>query len=399
MLERLGPRPEEETMRVLVTTLHFHPLVPIARALEAAGHEVAFACSEDNRPAVVATGFRMFPCGTSMRALFPRLMAVPEAEREAWAIREAFGRILPERIIPDLLAVGRTWEPDVILRDAIELGGCIVAEHQGLPHASVEVGIFVSAGQAAAWMGDNLQRLRAGLNLPPDPDLQMLYRHLHLSFVPPSYQDPAVPLPPTAHALRTVVFDRSGDETLPARVQNLPARPTVHATLGTGFNRETRVFEAILEGLRDEPINLVVTVGRDQDPARFGPQPPNVVVERYIPQSLLLPHCDLVVSHAGWNTVLSALSHGLPQVLLPIGADQPQNARRCADLEVGRVIGPDRRIPAVIRETVRDVLAEPRYRDRAGRIRAEMQTLPGPEHAVALIERLAATRSPPDDRG
>ena len=58
-------------MRVLITTLHFHPLVPVAQALEAAGHEVAFACSEDNRPAVEATGFRLFPAGTSMRELMP----------------------------------------------------------------------------------------------------------------------------------------------------------------------------------------------------------------------------------------------------------------------------------------------------------------------------------------
>jgi MGT family glycosyltransferase len=222
----------------------------------------------------------------------------------------------------------------------------------------------------------------------------MLYRYLHLSFVPPSYQDPAVPLPPTAHALRTVVFDRSGDEILPGRVQHLPARPTVYATLGTGFNRNSALFAAILEGLRDEPINLVVTVGRDQDPTRFGDQPSNVVVERYIPQSLLLPHCDLVVSHGGWNTVLAALSHGLPQVLLPIGADQPHNAERCAGLGVGRVIAPEERTPEVIRRTVGEVLGEPGYRERAERIRAEMETLPGPEHAVALLERLAATGSP-----
>ena len=63
-------------MRVLITTLHFHPLVPVAQALEAAGHEVAFACSEDNRPAVEATTFRFFPAGTSMRELMPQVMAI-----------------------------------------------------------------------------------------------------------------------------------------------------------------------------------------------------------------------------------------------------------------------------------------------------------------------------------
>src|SRR3712207_7286540 len=51
-------------------------------------------------------------------------------------------------------------------------------------------------------------------------------------------------LPPTAHALRTVVFDRSGDEALPEWVGQLPDRPTVYATLGMGFNRNTEFFRA-----------------------------------------------------------------------------------------------------------------------------------------------------------
>ncbi len=385
-------------MRVLITTLHFHPLVPVAQALEAAGHEVAFACSEDNRPAVEATGFRLFPAGTSMRELMPQLlpqlMAIPAEQRDLWMLGNAFGGILLERMIPDLLTVCQDWRPDLIVRDALEVGGCLVAEHLGLPHASVEVGIFVPVPWFAGTAGQNLQRFRAELGLPPDPNLDMLYRYLHLSFVPPGYQDPAAPLPPTAHALRTVVFDRSGDESLPGWVGQLPDRPTVYATLGMVFNRNTEILRAIIEGLREEPLNLVVTVGRDQDPGQFGPQPAHVRVERYIPQSLLFPHCDLVVCHGGWNTVLAALSEGLPLVLLPIGADQPHNAERCDRIGVGRVIAPDRRTPEAIREATREVLREPGYREQAQRLRDEMAALPGPENAVELLERLAREKTP-----
>lgn len=385
-------------MRVLITTLHFHPLVPLAQALQASGHEVAFACSEDNRPAMEATGFRFFPAGTSMRELMPqlmpRLLALPEEQREGWVMGKTFGGVLPERILPDLLAICRDWRPDLIVRDAIEFGGCLAAEHLGLPHASVEVGIFLPAPWIAQVAGASLQRLRAGLGLPPDPTLAMLYRSLHLAFVPPGYQDPAVPRPPTARALRTVVFDRSGDETLPGWAEQLPDRPTVYATLGLGFNRATDLFAAILAGLRDEPLTLIVTVGRDQDPAQFGPQPPNVHIERYIPQSLLFPRCDLVVCHGGWGTVLAALSAGLPLVLLPLGADQPQNAARCAAHRVGRVIAPDARTPEAIRAATWEVLRDASYRRNAEQLRAEMQALPGPEEAVGLLERLVAEMTP-----
>src|SRR6185437_15787650 len=115
---------------------------------------------------------------------------------------------------------------------------------------------------------------------------------------------------------------------------------------------------------------------------------------RYIPQSLLLPYCDLVVCHGGWNTVLAALSVGLPLVLLPLGADQPHNARRCAALRVGCVVGEEERTPEAIRAAVRAVLADPTFRQNAARIRDEMGALPGPEHAVALLERLAREQRP-----
>ena len=86
---------------------------------------------------------------------------------------------------------------------------------------------------------------------------------------------------------------------LPTWIDELPPGPTVHASLGTIFHRTPGVFEAILDGLRDEPINLLLAVGRDQDPTRFGPQPPHVRIERYLPHALLLPRCDLVITHGG----------------------------------------------------------------------------------------------------
>src|SRR5205823_2473797 len=76
-----------------------------------------------------------------------------------------------------------------------------------------------------------------------------------------------------------------------------------------------------------------------------GPQPAHVRVERYVPQSLLFPACDLVVTHGGYNTIMAALTHGLPLVLVPISADQPFQAQRCAEIGVGRVV-PSRELTA-----------------------------------------------------
>jgi UDP:flavonoid glycosyltransferase YjiC (YdhE family) len=74
---------------------------------------------------------------------------------------------------------------------------------------------------------------------------------------------------------------------------------------------------------RELPANVVVTVGEHIDPAEFEPQPTHIRIERFIPQSTLLPNCDLVVSHGGSGSVVGALAHGLPAILIQMGADSP----------------------------------------------------------------------------
>jgi hypothetical protein len=310
-------------------------------------------------------------------------------------IRELFAGLYAELMVPDLLAIGEDWRPDVIVREVAEFGGCIAAETLGLPHASVRSNTMLSTYSERHLVGEQMARLRTSYGLAPDPDVSMLFRYLHLAFEPPGFHDPALPLAPTAHLLRPVPFSQSGSEGLPAWVADLPHRPTVYATLGTVFNTRTPgLFEAILDALCDEPVNLVLTIGRDRDPAEFGPQPENVHIERYVPQSLLLPHCDLVITHAGFSTVTAALSCGLPMVAIPIDADQPLNAQRCAALGVAEVIQYGQRTPKTIRDSVRTVLSNASYRSNAEQLRREMSVLPGPEHAVTLLQRLATETQP-----
>ena len=397
-------------MRFLFTTLagsgHFHPLVPAARALQAAGHAVCFATAPSFHPSVEGSGFRAISAGFDQQRdtsdercaqLQLELAALPAIgpSRTLFRIRHLFAGLYAERMVADLLTVTGHWRPDVIVREVGEFGGCVAAEALGIPHASVRSNTMLSTYSQRHLVNAEMSRLRAAHGLEPDADTSMLFRYLHLAFEPPRFHDPALPLAPTAHLLRPVPFSRDGDEGLPTWIAELSTRPTVYATLGTVFNSRTPgLFQAILDGLSEQPVNLIITVGRDQDPDQFGPQPDNIHIARYIPQDLLLPHCDLVITHAGFSTVSEALTHGLPLVAIPIDADQPLNAERCAALGVAEVIEHDRRTPEAIRDAVRTVLGHPSYRENALRIRSEIARLPGPEHAVALLERLATERQP-----
>jgi MGT family glycosyltransferase len=168
----------------------------------------------------------------------------------------------------------------------------------------------------------------------------------------------------------------------------------VYATAGTSVNRTPGLLESFAAALRDEPINVILTIGRDRDPAEFGALPDNVHVERYIPQSLVLSACDAVLSHCGSGTMYAALDSGLPMVNVPMGMDQFENAARCAALRLGVTVESSALSDDAVRAAVREILANPSYRDNAQRVQRDMHALPGPGDVVALLERLAVEKRP-----
>jgi UDP:flavonoid glycosyltransferase YjiC (YdhE family) len=376
---------------------HLDPLIPIARAARAAGHTVAFGGQPAMLPTVEAAGFTGFATGGDTLGTQDRLPLLElDAEREDEALREGFARRTARDRARHVLALSAECRPDLIVCDEVDFGSVVAAEHYGVPYATV---LVIAAGSfvRTELVAEPLNELRAELGLPPDPNLTMLRRYLVLAPVPPGYRDPGFPLPATAHPLRPVTLDPAAAAAVPPWRTVRPDAPTVYFTLGTIFNTESGdLFTRVLGGLRDLPVNVVVTVGRHIDPAEFGPQPAHVHIERYIPQSLVLPHCDVVVSHGGSGSVIGALAHGLPMVLVPMGADQPHNAERCAQLGVGLALDAIRLTAETVRTAVSTVLADRTYRRAAERMRDDVAAMPGPAHAVTLLERLAAERRPLD---
>ena len=375
---------------------HADPLVPIAHAAEDAGHTVAFTGRPALVPAVEALGFSVFATGPDARNTPPRRIPLREldAEREDRDLRDGFAVRNARERAADMLVLCGEWRPDLVVCDEVDFGSMLAAERLGLPYASV---LVIAAGSFVRHelVADALTGLRAEQGLPPDPELEMLNRYLVLSPFPPGYRDPAFPLPATAHCFRPLTLDSAQSDALPSWPVRLPGAPTVYFTLGTVFNLESGdLFERVLAGLGKLPVNVVATVGTQIDPEELGPLPGNVHVARFIDQSLVLPHCSAVVSHGGSGSVLGALAYGLPLVVLPMGADQPLNAARCQELGVGRVLDAMRSAPEDVAEAVTAVLSDPAYRSAAERMRDELAALPGPEHAVALLERLASEGRP-----
>ena len=391
-------------MRVLFTCHpafgHFLPLTPIARATAEAGHEVAFAAPHFLRSTVEAAGFRWLRAGVEddepeLVAADAELRGLRGPEASVFTHERIMVGIRARRMVPDLLALAESWRPDLFVRDCSEFGALTAAELLGVPHAKVEVHAPGQPPRFTAALVEPLRRLRAEFGLPEYPLPDLLGRYLVLVPFPPSLNTIGSPIPPTAHHIRALPPD-TPDAALPAWADGVRSRPLVYVSLGTLFSehRGVEIFSKLLAGLRDVDAEVVATTGRGLDPAALGPQPTQVHIERFLPLGALLPRCSLVVFHGGSGTLIQVLACGLPMVILPLGADQPENAARCAELGAARTLDQGQLTPDRIREAALDVLHSPSYRRAAGRLRDEIERLPGLEFAVELLERLGSERRP-----
>ncbi|MFN8524548.1 MAG: glycosyltransferase [Chloroflexota bacterium] len=392
-------------MKLLFTSTpllgHFHPLVPLAQAAAASGHEVAFATGSALAASLQRLGFRHFPAGPNSDETGP--LAAPPArlslsERRAWldGAVHVDGRL--PRMLPDVMKLCAVWQPDLVVREHLEFGGYLAAERLGLPHAAVRLWAAGHPDDRVRALAAALDPWRERLGLAPDPTMARLYPSLLVAGFPASLDGNDHVWPPTTRRVRPLLFDESGDERLPMEAERW-RRPVVHASLGTLLD-EPDLMETIADAFRAErwpaePPTLVLTTGwgarsRERFRDRAGGA---LVVEPYIPYSRLLPLCDAVITHGGSGPICAALALGIPQVIIPRFGDHPENAQRCAELGTALVLQPGDVTAAALRDAVRQVLGDPRYRLAARSVQDEMRHLPGHLEAVRWLENLCEGRA------
>lgn len=388
-------------MRLLVSfaggTGHWLPLSPLARSARSAGDQVLVTGQPAMMSTVAAAGFTAVDSGgrTLADPSMRRPLIPVDRAAEAAVINEVFAGSLARERARRLIGIVRGWRPDVLVHDEIDVGAAVAADLLALPR--VEVVVLLAGGTVdRPGLAASVARTRAAAGLPadaPDPALT-------LEPIPAGFRDPADPLRGPVRRIRPAVLESGAAPSDAATARALawldrtPGRPVVHFTLGTIFHQESGdLFGRVLAGLGRLDASVVVTVGREIDPAELGSPPANVLVERYVPQAVLLPRCDLLVCHAGSGSVAGGLTFGLPMLLVPIGADQPASADRCAALGLARVLDALTATPDEVAAAARDLLEDPRFRRAAAPWQAACAALPSAADAVGWIRTLTDHQS------
>jgi MGT family glycosyltransferase len=180
---------------------------------------------------------------------------------------------------------------------------------------------------------------------------------------------------------------------VPFPYERLTGEPLVYASLGTTVNHQPGLFHAIAEGCCGLDVQLVLALGK-AGAAIDGRLPGNPLVVDFAPQLELLQRAALAITHAGLNTVLEALSYGVPLAAVPLTMDQPGNAARLAWLGAGEVIPPRRASPARLRAALRRLLTRDSYKRNAVRLRAAIARSAGLGRAADIVEQVVSTGRP-----
>jgi UDP:flavonoid glycosyltransferase YjiC (YdhE family) len=380
-------------MRVLVATTagygHVLPVVPLAQAFAAAGHEVLWATGESTQPLVASAGIACAPAGLDAHSLAqlqavlgPRAAALPPPDRAAMMFPALFAEGLAPKMAADLLPLATAFRPDLVVHEQGELAAPLVGAVLGVPvhtHAfggAVPEAFVLAAGERVAplWAAQGREvPLHAGC-----------YQASYLDLCPAEVQSVHTGHIATPQPLRPVSWTGPGDDVDVPGDGDGDGTPLVYLTLGTVMS-SAPVLRAAVQALAALPVRVLVTVGPAGDPAALGEQPANVRVARWVSQARVLPRCSVVVSHAGSGTFLGALALGLPQLCLPQAADQFRNAGGGVRSGAALALSPPEATGEAVAAAVERLLSDPTFRGAAQGVADSISAMPAPADVVELL--------------
>jgi UDP:flavonoid glycosyltransferase YjiC (YdhE family) len=399
-------------MRVLFTTRgssgHVGPLAPFAQACLRAGHDVLVSAQRQFGGNVERLGLPFAPVDEPSRDQWMPLMGgfaemdMNSANRAM--IGEFFAGLDVRAELPALADLVESWRPDVIVRESWEFGSELVAERSGIPIVRVGLGLAGTERESIEIAAPSVDKARAEFGLSSDGARERLDGTPYMTMMPAELEDPAIAVPAETRRFRFKVDP--GAEELP---DWWPGNedPLVYLTFGSvaagaHLPYYPALYRAAIEALAPLAIRILLTVGdADRVIEELGELPSNVHVETWVSHDDVARLAEVIVCDGGFGSMLGALAHGTPLVVLPLFSnDQWANgeavARAGAGITVADDVGkrkvldlPDSSTIVELAGAVTSVLEHATYRREASRVAAAMRALPAVDKSVRFIEEIA----------
>jgi UDP:flavonoid glycosyltransferase YjiC (YdhE family) len=388
-------------VRVLCATTandgHFGPLLPFARALAGAGHEVRVLAPESFADTVAAAGFVHEPCADAPPELIgPVMGSLPSLtldEADDVVIREVFARIDAQAALPAAIETLERWRPDLVVRESADLAALAAAERAGVPHVHVCIGMHEVVSRFTDAIAEPLEEL-GRLAGTADGQLQAaLATETVLSLVPEVLDLASGPTPARGDGFLRFHEPAPPPKGTPLSGWGDPEAPLVYVTFGSvtgSLPPFAGAFREALDAMAELDVRVLMTVGRKLDVAALGPVPTNARVEQWVPQQAVLEQAAAMVGHGGFGTTMGALAAGVPQVVVPLFSfDQIVNGDHVVAVGAGLTV---ERGPTAVEQAaalVPGLLGDPAYAAGARRMAEALRDLPPATDAVPVLTGLA----------
>lgn len=373
-------------MRILFSSVggygHLIPLLPLALAARDAGEDVLVATAEPFHALIAGAGLNPVSAGGNLRDAADELNRNPPADTHRRGAL-IFGDILARRAVPDLRRVIGDFRPDLVVYETLNPGAAIAAAIAGVRAVSHGLGLL-SGGPAWSSMVEVWTSTARDFRV--ESAEQPFLGNTYIDICPPSLRPFEGPPATSIVALRPEAFKQIAP--LPKVLLDRgrkQTQPLIYLTLGTAFSTAEALRTAV-EGLSSLEADVLVTTG-GRMPSDHWSVPANVFVETWLPDSEVMPHVDLVVSHGGAGTMIGTLRAGLPQLLLPQGAEQFENAHAIVEAGLGRRLLPQVRTSGAIAQAADELLSDDAVIERAREMKQEISLMPSCEQVVEQLRR------------
>ncbi|MDE7250249.1 MAG: glucosyltransferase, partial [Lachnospiraceae bacterium] len=162
----------------------------------------------------------------------------------------------------------------------------------------------------------------------------------------------------------------------------------IYISLGTVNNQDLSFFQNCIEAFKDIDYHVIMSVGNIINIDQLGVIPENIKVEKSVNQIEVLKQSDVFITHCGMNSVNEALYYQVPLVLFPQTNEQRGVAYRVHELGAGNYLM--KNSSKSIGEAVKEILANPSYKQNAAKIAESFYRCGGVGTAADFIEKTAA---------
>ena len=405
-----------------------HPMIAVGIELKKRGHDVTFAAMEFYREKIETIGLHFAPMAPHMD---PTAFDIEEFR----AIVDA--KTGPEKIIGDLIMpalpqmykdlMAASENADILITGELIYAARSVVEKTGIKWVSTTlapISFFStydpSVPPQAPWF-EHLRFLGAGFHyalyklvrfslaglfepyrefredLGLDPDPHPLFEgkfsdDLHLAMFSRALGKPQPDWPKNTVQTGFCFYDGQADTgTMPDGLEEFldAGEPPIVFTLGSAAVMDAgNFFEESAKAAK--ALNrraVLIHSEHNESPKELGE---NIAAFDYAPYSKVFPHAACVVHQGGVGTTGQVLRAGVPQLVMPYGHDQHDNAARCHRIGVGEIIGRDKYNAKAAAHALLELLSDPSYKKNALNAKSIVDSEHGTQAACDAIEKIGS---------